>query len=70
MQKWEYLFVTSKAAKNVLRPYYINGKPMKDWENNMPIYDYITKLGEQGWELVSITQSLVDQTYNFKRPKE
>jgi len=70
MQKWEYLFVGTGAANNKVVPYTLNGKPIKNWKSNKPIYEYIQWLGEQGWELVSFTQLLTNQIYTFKRPKE
>ena len=54
MQKWEYLFVIAKAAPDLeVRPTRINGQKIADWEKGPLLYDYINKLGDEGWELVS-----------------
>ena len=58
-QKWEYYFISCMGAKVDV----VNGKDMpKPWPNTV---EYINKLGEEGWELVSV----YGNTYAFKRPK-
>jgi hypothetical protein len=35
------------------RPRYIDGQPVKDWENGLLLHDLLAWMGEQGWELAS-----------------
>jgi hypothetical protein len=65
MQKWEYIFIYNDV---VGRPVgrgeiiNINGEKLK---NKLEPYEYIKKLGEEGWELVSMSSNWLA----FKRPK-
>lgn len=54
MQKWEYLFVTCEYDNKQWRPQYINGVELKNWQN-ITLYEYSNKLGDDGWEIVNIT---------------
>jgi len=69
MQKWEYLEISWPGGRTVS----INGKRHKLSELKIDsFYDYINKLGEEGWELVALTvlSITLDYRYIFKRPKE
>lgn len=52
---WDYLTVSARwgGAGNLLRPHMVNGKALAEWATELPLSDYIRRLGEQGWELVS-----------------
>ena len=81
MQKWEYLridfrfqyggqYIESKFSLHS------NGTLVTESKNNDAVktYDYLNKLGREGWELVSSTswgdQHSKNDSYNFKRPIE
>ena len=54
MQKWEYLTIVAKQSQDFwFRPTWINNQEIKDWEKGSLLVDYINKLGDEGWELVS-----------------
>ena len=62
MQRWEYriLHVVTVDRGNLVHS--VNGQHLRD----LPIvYDYIARLGDEGWELTGVLQG---QLY-FKRPK-
>ena len=64
MQKWEYMDVYISGNHRfdpMVRT--VNGKQLKE---NVTLRDYLQKLGEDGWELVSIRE----EVYYLKRPKE
>jgi|KBSSwiStaDraftv2_1062776.scaffolds.fasta_scaffold2078226_1 hypothetical protein len=64
MQKWEYLFASVDEG-GVLRAY---GQPQA---LGIDLKSFLTKVGEEGWELVS---TIVDRygvwSLFFKRPKQ
>ena len=61
MQKWEYLEVRRIITQYVST---INGGDVE--KQNIQFYDYINKLGQEGWELVTAA----DRTFLFfERPK-
>ena len=77
MQKWEYLVVIVSDEK--MRPgvLYVNGMAASEWESKLfgfakatPVYTWLNKVGEEGWEVV--TSSSVGLLHNLilKRPKE
>ena len=69
MTKWEYLQVKPNHARG-LRPQWINGQMLPDWHKGPEFFDYLEQLGDQGWELVTVTKvSSSPGTYHFKRPK-
>ena len=49
--RWDYLVVSFADYKG-WRPRYINGKEIRNWMQAPVIHDYISQLGEDGWELV------------------
>ena len=66
MQKWEYYWV---VVPNSLRKMKVGGQREK-----VQAIDYVNRLGDEGWELVSVEQSfpgagLSDYILFFKRPK-
>jgi hypothetical protein len=81
MQKWEYLQLDAKVVGKISK----RGKFKRIWEANSsklgknnrgwklgkrPIVEYVNQLGEQGWELVSISGAGLEKVMFFKRPKE
>jgi hypothetical protein len=72
MQKWEYIEVTApmredgKAVHN-----YSNGTEALPETMASSLYDYLNKLGNEGWELVNFA-FYPNRTafYYFKRPIE
>ncbi len=79
MQKWEYIFIVAGRANETWKAVIVNGKEIKDWKNSAPLYDYINKMGDEGWELVSMNYSPIftqtayvesdDYRLVMKRPK-
>lgn len=60
MQKWEYLQVNKPNPQEVV----LNEVRQKD-DTRLPML--FNRLGEQGWELVAVTDAYF---YHFKRPKQ
>ena len=83
--KYEYLMVsTFEGGKNELRKLIIfnpdgtiQEKPLRDIsyatkgfeENNITINNTLQELGNQEWELITISEELGRHRYNFKRIK-
>ena len=68
VQRWEY--TTAYWYDNELRT--VNGEslPRRDW-STIPFYQWLTQLGDEGWELVCVSEvSENSQYFFFKRPKE
>ena len=72
MQKWEYLFVSCRLHNNAWLPKWVNGQEVEDWQNSPPVHVYSNRLGQQGWELVSLVVSDAGKEtqyrLTFKRP--
>lgn len=72
--QWEYQVVSFQEYKG-WRPRYVNGKELKNWMDGPLLHDYLTQMGEEGWELA--TASSGERMYGlsdrhqlfFKRPK-
>jgi hypothetical protein len=89
MEKWEYQFVIAeKHGKGIFgfllpqeiswKVHYINGRQIPNWRD-MIMYSYIMKMGDQGWELLSVVPHISIRTGTlpvehlmlvFKRRKE
>lgn len=79
MQKWEYLELTALYHNSNGEEYYsINGQRVgqngpNGGQNGPNIYQYITQLGDDGWELVDrsggISNPYTSSSWVFKRPK-
>jgi hypothetical protein len=66
MQKWEYLHMET-AESSV---YIIDGERMEEW-TDLPLFQVLNRLGDDGWELVSIAFEqaiLLPAHLIFKRP--
>lgn len=48
---WDYLVVSFGDYRG-WRPRFINGQEIRNWMHAPVIHDYISQLGEDGWELV------------------
>ena len=63
MQKWEYLFLAVDREKGILsaagrwKVRFINAKEIPDWEGGPDLAEYCNHLGDQGWELVTLSQA-------------
>jgi hypothetical protein len=81
MQKWKYLLLDARVVGKFSK----RGKFKTVWEANSskigrdnrgwklgkrPIVEYVNQLGEQGWELVSISSAGLEKVMFFNRPKE
>ena len=49
--RWDYLVVSFGEYRG-WRPRFINGQEIRNWMQAPVIHDYISQLGEDGWELV------------------
>ena len=74
MQKWEYLHLTigSAVSSSLKFEYSLNGERVEEKVEGYPsdrpsTCKLMNKLGDQGWELVSVNWQL--NYYWFKRPK-
>jgi len=72
MTKWEYQFIIAekygKAIFGHVMPkevswkvHYVNGETMQNWDD-IPLYNYLNRLGEQGWELVTMNEHTIIRT--------
>jgi hypothetical protein len=53
MQTWEYLFLRA-AWRSGWKIDQVNGVLLEDWDEGPSMYDYINRLGSQGWEMISM----------------
>jgi hypothetical protein len=51
-EAWEYQLVSCQDYKG-WRPRYIDGREIPDWMESPPLSEYLTQMGDQGWELIS-----------------
>lgn len=63
MEKWEYCFVM--LSKHIVKE--INGKPATA-SQSLPDYEFSKKMGEIGWELVTVLGDYSPSYLVFKRP--
>ena len=84
MDRWEYLSVTVASTKKLTignqrvnrKVQKINEIELDNWREGLPLYEHLNQLGEQGWEMVYITESDYDSDLPgtaflfFKRRKE
>ncbi len=54
MQKWEYIILGASFHNNEWRAKFQNGKEIPGWTNDT-LSSYVQSLGEEGWEMVSVT---------------
>jgi hypothetical protein len=54
MQKWEYIILGATFSNNEWRAKFQNGKEISGWATDT-LGNYLSGLGDQGWELVSVT---------------
>ena len=72
MQKWEYIEVTAPMREDGKSVHiYRNGTEALPETMASSLYDYLNKLGNEGWELINFA-FYPNRTafYYFKRPKE
>ena len=69
MNNWEYMIVSPYDAGGQLRPWKVNGSELTDWRRGPSIYEYINRLGGQGWELVMTREGDFYSEMVFKRPR-
>jgi len=50
--KWEYKVVSLQEYKG-WRPRFVNGVELKDWTEGPTMHEYISALGQEGWELTT-----------------
>ena len=86
MAKWEYISIYVDSfpigfSGVGLKVRTINGQELPNWKEGLSIYDHISQLGEQGWEMVStptlpspfehnLVFSYANGAYWFKRQKQ
>jgi hypothetical protein len=72
MQKWEYQFIIAeKYGKGIFghvlpkeaswKVHYVNGESFPNWTDTT-LYNYLNKIGEQGWEVVSTSTHTIIRT--------
>jgi hypothetical protein len=72
MQKWEYQFlIAEKYGKGIFgfvlpreiswKVHYVNGKQQQNW-NDLTLYNYLNKMGEQGWDVSNMTSHMSVRT--------
>lgn len=65
MEKWEHQFIIAeKYGKGIFghvlpkevswKVHYVNGESLQNW-TDITLYNYLTKMGEQGWEVTAMT---------------
>jgi hypothetical protein len=63
-QQWEYLFVHVGRAAGYTgaawRPYQVNERVLPNWEKGPLWHEYFQELGTQGWELVALDDTMLD----------
>ena len=69
MQKWEYL----RVREDWERPRWVNQQELPDWRKMPLMHTFISDLGEQGWELVSVVghqkrEEIYDYLFKRARP--
>lgn len=69
MQKWEYIILDCKQdTTGKWRPWMINGNEISEWYNlNIP--SVLSELGDDGWEIVSLSHLIDREFWVFKRSK-
>jgi hypothetical protein len=69
MQKWEYKTVSIEYDHNDYEELLVTGVNHKKLSPNDRLDAYLTKLGQDEWELVGQSTTRTDQLlYTFKRP--
>jgi len=74
MTKWEYQFLTAARAwwGGTWKVRWINGDELPRWQKGPSLYEYCNRMGEQGWEVIGLSEAPVRRE-NFrvvlKRPK-
>jgi hypothetical protein len=69
MDKWEHQFIIAeKYGKGIFghvlpkevswKVHYVNGEVLQNW-TDMTIYQYLSKIGEQGWEIAAMTSHTI-----------
>jgi len=51
--RWEYMEVVFRDY-NGYRPRWVNGEEQPGWKSGPIIYHYLSQLGDEGWDLVSV----------------
>ena len=70
MKKWEYIELTAPMREDGKSVHiYLNGKEAVPESMSSILYDYLNKLGQEGWEMVNFS-FYPNKTafYYFKRP--
>lgn len=59
MVKWEYKFLMVDWANGSWRVYKDNGAETEDWKNSPSYIQVCNQLGEEGWEMVTLSYTPV-----------
>jgi hypothetical protein len=76
MQQWNYLIMESDMVGKVRKMRWRHGEEIAAWKDGPTMYEALSALGAQGWEMVSSMFNAVGygETKNFtfvmKRPKD
>jgi hypothetical protein len=64
--QWEYLVINFASGMGTVPTLHkVNGEEQRNWQNGEKMGDCLTRLGSEGWELLTVEQS----TFYFKRSK-
>jgi hypothetical protein len=69
MQKWEYLTLIVGHGNGKVDSIDANGSRILSKAKVSELYEYLNKIGLNGWEMVSVRFSDPTEYYYFKRPK-
>jgi hypothetical protein len=72
MDKWEHQFIIGeKFGKGIFghvlpkevswKVHYVNGEKLQNW-TDMTLYNYLNKIGDLGWEVVTMTSHTIIRT--------
>jgi hypothetical protein len=68
-REWEYREVVFRDYRG-WRARIVNGRELGDWKTSPTIVEYLEQAGQDGWELVSVSDRYNNQKEAyFKRPK-
>ena len=69
LPQWDYLEVLFRDYRG-WRTHTVNGRELGNWKTSATLVDYVKQLGDEGWEMVSMSDERHNQKEAyFKRPR-